>query len=133
MYILSQLHLVEAPQKSPDISSDAIAASRLTHMAALSPSAAKTMAQDGMEQPFYHECMDFIAKLLRKPNGGYEEFRDQLYLRVNQEVDTFLARAAKAPLDLHEWVRHEVIMVMAGCMYGDEHPFKDSSVEHAFW
>lgn len=133
MYIVSDLDLVVAAQKSPDVSSDAIAASRLTYMAALSPNGTDAMTKDGVEQPFYHDCMDLLAKLLRKPNGGYEAFRDQMHSFVDNQINVLLKRAEKTPSDLHEWIRHEVVVALGDCMYGEDSPFKDPEVEEAFW
>ncbi|KAF2745748.1 cytochrome P450 [Sporormia fimetaria CBS 119925] len=38
-----------------------------------------------------------------------------------------------APVDLWEWVRHEVTLSSTGAMYGPYNPYKDPKVEQGFW
>jgi hypothetical protein len=70
------------------------------------------------------------------PQGGMDEMNRVAASVTKTRLDG-LIRAIQskktAPVDLWEWVQHEITVATTECVYGVHNPYRDPKVEAGFW
>lgn len=70
------------------------------------------------------------------PLGGMEEMNRVAAKTTKIRLDNLLQaiQSKKAmPVDLWEWVKHEITVATTECVYGVHNPYRDPMVESGFW
>jgi hypothetical protein len=67
------------------------------------------------------------------PVGGMDEMNKEASNIMSTRLDDLIASQEALPVDLWEWVQHEITVATTQCVYGPRNPYQDPKVESGFW
>ncbi|KAF2655397.1 cytochrome P450 [Lophiostoma macrostomum CBS 122681] len=107
-------------------------------MGGMSDSTAKQMAENlgpggDDKTTFTIEGLKVMHQVLGPKGGGLVEMNRDSAQILNARFNELSRTTPLEPIDLWDWVQHEITYAMTEAVYGSTNPYRDPKVEAGFW
>lgn len=138
LYVITSTELIGAVQRQPKALAFPPVGVKFAMSLAGSSKEANLIATDNIngEKGDYGLSMDFNKVIYPALSPGKP--LEAMYKTILPQIEYSLNRLRKGDrsgvtIGLARWVRHELTVAITDCVYGPGNPFKEKSVEDAFW